>query len=280
MADFGSVVQMLEELKVKAPGLAAEVEGIQDALGRLQVEIDEQQPPAPMPEFEPPPPGSEIVGGTETKDFPDCCALGDDRGYYCSGTLIAPNVIVTAEHCAGLTQVYLRGGDVTQTEGAEVIRIVREFTHPEVDLRVLVLEHDAETTPRSVGRASQLDGLTEVTLVGFGTIDPDGRFGYGIKRRVEVPVKTFDCGLGSDPKRYGCLQGREIVAGHSGLMLDSCKGDSGGPLYIKSDGQYYLLGATSRGARGGFRECGDGGIYVRVDLCLDWIREVTGAQIA
>ena len=28
------------------------------------------------------------------------------------------------------------------------------------------------------------------------------------------------------------------------------------------------------------RECGDGGIYVRVDLCLDWIRDVTGAEIA
>jgi len=98
---------------------------------------------------------------------------------------------------------------------------------------------------------------------------------------VDVPIMSIDCGGAGDPKHYGCLPDRELVAGHSGLMLDSCNGDSGGPLYVQgADGQYYLLGATSRGARGGFHKCGDGGIYVRVDLCLDWIRKVTGAQIS
>ena len=71
-----------------------------------------------------------------------------------------------------------------------------------------------------------------------------------------------------------------MVAGHRGLRMDSCKGDSGGPLYIEDrEGEYYLLGATSRGARDALTTCGDGGIYVRVDLCLDWIREVTGVEI-
>jgi secreted trypsin-like serine protease len=71
-----------------------------------------------------------------------------------------------------------------------------------------------------------------------------------------------------------------MVAGHRGLLLDSCRGDSGGPLYIRNtDGEYFLIGATSRGIRDSFTTCGDGGIYVRVDLCLDWIRNVTGVAI-
>jgi secreted trypsin-like serine protease len=98
---------------------------------------------------------------------------------------------------------------------------------------------------------------------------------------VEVPITSLDCSDPHHPKRFGCLPGREIVAGQRGLRLDSCKGDSGGPLYIrKTKGEYSLLGATSRGARESFTTCGDGGIYVRVDLCLDWIREVTGVNIA
>lgn len=279
MADFGSIVQMLEDLKAKVgPGLAPQVEAIEDALGQLQYELPE--PAAAAPNIEPPTePGVEILGGTETTDFPDCCALGDDTEWYCSGTLIAPNVVVTAKHCMQVTRVFLRGGNVANPADAEIVPVAGEFAHPELDLRVLMLAHPAETTPRRIGNASQLSDTAQATLVGFGTIDPDGRYGYGIKRRVDVPVMTFDCTSNRDRKLYGCRPGREIVAGHSGLMLDSCKGDSGGPLYIEKDGEYYLLGATSRGAWGSTTECGGGGIYIRVDLCLDWIREVTGVTI-
>ncbi len=281
MADFGSVIKQLDDLKKQVGAdLAPQVQEIRDALGRLSVEVGEAMTDEGPKVVPPTRPGREIVGGAETQDFPDCCALGDDKRYYCSGTLIAPNVVVTAEHCKNLTRVYLRGTDVTKPDNAEIIPIAEEFVHPELDLRILILKHNAATAPRAIAHASQLEGVEDVTLVGFGTIDFDGTIGYGIKRRVDVPVTTFDCSQPGQPKRFGCLPGREIVAGHAGLMLDSCSGDSGGPLYIEKDGEFYLLGATSRGARGGFRECGDGGIYVRVDLCLDWIREVTGAEIA
>ena len=95
-----------------------------------------------------------------------------------------------------------------------------------------------------------------------------------------MPITSLDCSDLRHPKEFGCISGREIVAGHRGLILDSCRGDSGGPLYIKNgEGEYYLLGATSRGVRGSSTACGDGGIYGRVDLCLDWIQEVTGVEI-
>lgn len=274
MGDFSGILDMLQALQ-------QQVEAITEAVGRLQAdaELASAAEPAAAEVMAPTAPAVEIVGGEETEQFPDCCAVGNDLGYYCSGTLIAPNVVVTADHCKRVTQVFLQGNDVSRPEDGQTIRVTKQFTHPELDLRVLVLEGEAGLAPRHVAQGDEAHAEW-ATLVGFGTIDYRGKIGYGIKRMVKVPITSLDCSDPGHPKRYGCLAGREMVAGHRGLRLDSCRGDSGGPLYIENgDGEYYLLGATSRGQRERFTICGDGGIYVRVDLCLDWIREVTGAEI-
>ncbi len=224
----------------------------------------------------------EVVNGVPTTDFPDCVAVGSDDRFSCTGTLIAPNVVVTADHCKNVSRVFLKGNDVTRLAEGEVIAVQAMFSHPEVDLKVLVLAQDSTVTPRRVAQAADIAAATEAIAVGFGTVDSDGFLGYGIKRRTPdtVRIMTRDCGELGAPKQYGCLAGREVVAGHHSRLTDTCRGDSGGPLYIQdADGEYLLLGATSRGARGGFTNCGYGGIYVRVDLCLDWIREVTGVAL-
>lgn len=226
---------------------------------------------------------SSIVGGQTTIDFPDCCAVGSEAGYFCTGTLIAPNVVVTAGHCTGVTRVFVGGTDVTQPDTGEAIAVRDNVEHDQADLRVLVLEQDATVQPRHVASESEItiQPGDPVRLAGFGTIDLGGRVGYGIKREVDVPLTSVDCGAAGDTAQYGCRSGTEVVAGHRGLARDSCRGDSGGPLYILlGDGTYALLGATSRGIAGAPNVCGDGGIYVRVDRFLDWIREQTGATIA
>lgn len=224
----------------------------------------------------------EVVNGVPTTDFPDCCAVGNDTRFTCTGTLIAPNVVVTADHCKDVKRVFLKGSNVEKLDEGEVIPVQSTFSHPEVDLKVLVLAQDSTVTPRRVAQAAAIAAATEAIAVGFGTVDPDGFIGYGQKRRTPDTVKIFtrDCGEPGATKQYGCVAGREVVAGHHSRLTDTCRGDSGGPLYIQAaDSEYVLLGATSRGMRGGFTNCGYGGIYVRVDLCLDWIREVTGVTI-
>jgi hypothetical protein len=275
MVDYTAILNMLDQLQQMISDIKDEMGRLQAQEGMATAEIPGQ--PAVVP---PTAPEIEIVGGAETDQFPDCCAIGNDQRYICTGTLIAPNVVVTADHCRNVTRVFLRGNDISRPEDGETLRVVRQFSHPEVDLRVLLLERDSQVLPRHVAWGAGLSGIQTAILVGFGTIDVHGTVGYGLKRKVEVPLTSRDCSEPDAPKKYGCLPSREMVAGHRGLLLDSCRGDSGGPLYIRNtDGEYFLIGATSRGIRDSFTTCGDGGIYVRVDLCLDWIRNVTGVAI-
>jgi endonuclease G len=80
---------------------------------------------------------------------------------------------------------------------------------------------------------------------------------------------------GSRPLTTGCAPAREMVlAAQSGR--DTCKGDSGGPLYVAKGKQWLLAGVTSRGTDLATTMCGDGGIYTRVDKYRTWISSVLG----
>jgi Trypsin len=292
MADDNQFTQMFEELQERINALEAEVAKLRaggaggdrsrstrkdrksevlsgDAFARPEV-----IPPTVQDEPE------SIVGGKLTTDFPDCCAIGDDDGFYCTGTLIAPRLVVTAKHCDGSTRVFLKGSDIRRLDEGEVRRVVDEKMHPEVDLRVLVLDSPSTVKPRHVAQGAEIGKPKTARLVGFGTVNLGGTVGYGVKRRVDVPITSLGCATQDDVTNFGCKLGKEIVAGHRGLLKDSCRGDSGGPLYIKNaEGSYNLLGATSRGLGNTENVCGDGGIYIRVDQFLDWIREETGMEI-
>lgn len=229
----------------------------------------------PTPTDEP----DSIIGGEPTRDFPDCCAVGDFDSYFCSGTLIAPNLVVTARHCCEPTRVFLKGHDTSRPLQGEVIGVLRNIHHPTADIQVLVLERNSTVPPRHIARADEVEGATECTLVGFGTIDLDGVQGYGLKRKVKLGITSLDCSTTSEQSRFGCNPEIEMVAGHRGLLRDSCRGDSGGPLYIEGDKGFCLLGATSRGAKDANHTCGDGGIYIRVDKFVDWMQQETGVEI-
>ncbi len=258
-----------------APGSPRSLRGENVPAAGRSVAYDETRAIPPTSTDDP----DSIIGGLPTAEFPDCCAIGNEQGYFCTGTLIAPRLVLTAKHCSAVTRVFLRGYDIARPETGETIRVEAQFTHPEEDLRVLVLERVSEVQPRHIAQRVEAQA-TRALLVGFGTINFDGDFGYGQKRKVEVPVISLECASSGDADRYGCRRGTEIVAGHRGLNRDSCRGDSGGPLYVQTqEGGYSLLGVTSRGVSGAKRMCGDGGIYVRVDKFIRWISEQTGVEI-
>ena len=82
-----------------------------------------------------------IVGGIKTSDYRDCVAVGSADDWCCTGTLIAPNVVVTAGHCHDLcTDRVFVGDDVEQVDAGTVIGVAEAVRHP-------------PTTPMSRGQA-------------------------------------------------------------------------------------------------------------------------------
>lgn len=234
-----------------------------------------------------------IVGGTPVQGtiFHDCVAIlcgGEGANYMsaCTGTLIAKNAVLTAGHChCEMNALRIFVGNNIEGEG-EMFKVARQVPHPEYhtanvnDLMVIVLESEiTNVPPRKIAPSEMIDKATYVSAVGFGNTDPNGLFGYGIKRQVNVPIASHSCqgkanGM-DDQKAYGCDPGLELIAGKPMLEKDTCTGDSGGPIYV-SDGQggWLLAGATSRGTLNTPHACGDGGVYVRADRYLDWIRSI------
>src|SRR5262249_43113781 len=143
------------------------------------------------------------------------------------------------------------------------------------------LQRAATAAPRHVAQGAEVGNPRTAVVAGFGTTNPAGTEGYGVKRHARVPIMSLSSASPEDRQNYGSRAGIELVAGHLGLRRDSCKGDSGGPLYIAdpNGNGYFLLGATSRGTINAQRTCGDGGIYVRVDQFLDWIRTTTAVPV-
>ena len=228
-----------------------------------------------------------VVGGSNAPEglWDDCAAVYFGNSVGCTGTLIAPNVVLTASHCiGGISKVKL--GTTNYNSGGEEIRVIREIGHPQhwsnYDVGVLVLERDATTVePRPIAQGCILDQYlydgADVAIVGYGAIDYWGNQYTPYLQEAYTTVADHDCSDISSGCYSAISPGGELGAGGSGV--DSCYGDSGGPLYLITDRGNFLVGVTSRAYNYVSVPCRDGGIYVRADAVIDWIEGQTGVSI-
>jgi endonuclease G len=223
-----------------------------------------------------------VVGGTPVKPgvWPDAVAvLSQDAA--CTGTLITPDVVLTAGHCIAADPVVVLVDTVDFGHpGGEPIRIKSALAYPDwqhtYDVGVVVLEHPAAARPRAIAAAcTARDGLVAgalVHLVGFGLTTKTGTGDNTRLHEAEIPVVDPTCS--DDPACSPAVApDGEFTAGGRGP--DACFGDSGGPIYLDTPAGPALIGVVSRSSARADRPCGDGGVYVRADKVVPWIQRVT-----
>jgi hypothetical protein len=276
-------------------------------LAPLDPQDDASLVPAPpdLPTFTDPDPdlASPYVTNGENAPagaWPDAASVD----FSCTGTLIHPRFVVTADHCTpGNQVVYVgmtsfsqitRGGQPEEGVSRAEVRRVHQLPGREYrDIALLELDQPIRDIPPRLLAADcileeDLYVGAEVAVVGWGATQWSGG-GYTTRLQQGVTrVQTPDCAddqvrtdvgrvvTGCDPR---VAPGGEIGAG--GNDVDSCFGDSGGPLYLLSPRGEFLIGVTSRSYAGvpAAQPCRYGGIYTRPDAVRDWIERTIGEPL-
>ncbi|MFN0252783.1 MAG: trypsin-like serine protease [Kofleriaceae bacterium] len=230
-----------------------------------------------------------IIGGENAPagKWRDVAAINDSAGDQgCTGTLIAPTVVLTAQHCLDInpTAVVIGTTSLARPSEGEVIPVIRDVGYPNgfssFDVAVLVLQRPSSIEPRKIasGWASvDIQNGAMASIAGYGAIDRDSTMYIDELQEAQIPITDADCSE-SDGCNSLAQPAGELGAG--GMGVDTCEGDSGGPLYITSDLGTFLAGVTSRGYDNNRFACSEGGIYARPDKIVEWIEKEAGVPIA
>jgi len=228
---------------------------------------------------------SRIINGkaADPADYKFLVSLRVGETHYCAGTVIHPQVVVTAAHC--IEPIRQKGSDfpliITSLNAAQngspvgtkasVVRGGYNAATHNNDIAVLLLNEALEgVEPIPMAKPGMtLSKGTELQIAGWG-LTQEGASETS-PYLMEATVGFVDNSECNKILGMGKITDNMICAGDLINGRDACQGDSGGPLLsFDSEGRPQLLGVVSWGI--GCGRIGLPGVYSSVPYFESWIQ--------
>ncbi|KAL7644494.1 UNVERIFIED_CONTAM: hypothetical protein RMT77_005326 [Armadillidium vulgare] len=245
---------------------------------------------------------AKIVGGRTIRrlDSPWLVSLQlREKGiqkHNCGGVVISEDLVLTAAHCFrnhGKNSYVVRVGefDLEANEPSqEDFFIEKLFVHDDFDTKVefnndFAVIKIAKRSGRGIRLGSSIQpvclpsfdddyfSLTNCKITGWGTTNeqaepiPERRPRAGAVHIYPMSTCTGETGYSMHEITSGMF-----CAGRMDGSVDTCTGDSGGPLTCEVNGQHILYGITSWGKGCGRK--GQPGMYTKVTKYLRWLNSI------
>ncbi|XP_069688739.1 brachyurin-like [Periplaneta americana] len=221
--------------------------------------------------------------------FPFQAGLFVDNSWFCGGSIISNNWILTAGHCIGSSyQVTVGANNVYNPEtGTVVITTRSSIRHENYNsdtlandiglVRIPSVSYSTYISPVSLSsRSDQGNSYAGETVIvtGWGQNSDSGTGIIDLLRYWNLTVITNqECS-----SIYGMMISSGMLCASSPDGKSACIGDSGGPLIHSENGGYVQIGIVTFGAAVGC-EAGYPALFTRVTSYLDWLESNTGIII-
>ncbi|MBB5908137.1 secreted trypsin-like serine protease [Actinoalloteichus hymeniacidonis] len=206
-----------------------------------------------------------IIDGGIATDAPWAARLYRGGSGSCSATVIAPEWILTAQHCVGAgAEITFRVGSLDAESGGTIVGVDEIIHHPSADISLVRIDQAVSVPFSPLGTVGAAEVGQTVQLYGWGATCT-GNEGACQSRELKYADTRVDSLNARD-----WLGG--IAVGVSRINGIAAGGDSGGPMFATSpiDGQYYQIGVASTSDRATVS------FYTDITRYRDWISSIAG----